>query len=103
MQVALGKVFAESQGVRPEEISPKVSGQQAPRQIFLRAYAGNKIHGHFSHLPEISARVNLVLPLKGMNKQRALSCVFPSVQLRIKACKSGHMDTRGEQRIQREL
>lgn len=54
------------------------------------------MQGHISHLPEISEQVNLASASEGDEQARALSCVFPSVQLRIKACESGHMDTRGE-------
>lgn len=32
--------------VRPEEITPEVSGQWGLREIFLRIYTGNKIHGN---------------------------------------------------------
>lgn len=77
MRAAPGKVLAESQGVRPEEISPKVSGQQVPRQIFLRAYAGNKIHGHISHLPEVSARVNLASASEGDEQAMGSLLRFP--------------------------
>lgn len=77
MQVALGTVSAGSQGVRPEEMSPKVSGQQEPRQILLRAYAGNEIHGHVSHLPEICARVNLASASASDEQARGSRLRFP--------------------------